>query len=319
MIDVYIVVFEGVLLLDLTGIAEPLRLANNWAQKEGLTAPFELRYVGPSEDAGTSLGLRLQGVAPLPAELSPGSWLIVPGTSQSREHYAGEAARKLVDWLATIGKNAGRRMTVCSGALLAGRAGWLNGRACTTHHDLIERLRQATPEAKVLDNRIYVVDRGVATSAGITAGIDLALWAIGEVLGPQGALAVAREMVVFARRAGADPQLSPWLAHRNHLHPAVHRVQDALAAAPAEDWSLPKMAAIAHVGERHLARLFTEHAGITPLHYLQRQRLALAEQLLGDASRSVEEIAGRVGFGNAHQLRRVWQREKGGSPRAAQA
>ncbi len=240
---------------------------------------------------------------------------MVPGASQSREAYAGETARRLVAWLARVGPQAAWRMTVCSGALLAGRAGWLEGRACTTHHDLIERLRQANPAAKVLDNRIYVVDRGVATSAGITAGIDLALWAIGEVLGPRGALAVAREMVVFARRAGADPQLSPWLAHRGHLHPAVHKVQDALAAAPAEDWPLPRMAALAHVGERHLGRLFAEHAGISPLHYLQQLRLALAEQLLADVARSVEEVAGAVGFGSAHHLRRVWQREKGGSPR----
>jgi transcriptional regulator GlxA family with amidase domain len=314
-IPVYIVVFDGVLLLDLTGIAEPLRLANDWAAAAGRPLPFELRYVGPEAGARCSLGLLLQDIEPLPEELPAGSWLIVPGASQSRESYAGELARKLVAWLARVGGGAAWRMTVCSGALLAARAGWLDGRACTTHHDLIDRLRQSSPAARVVDNRIYVVDRGVATSAGITAGIDLALWAIGEVLGPEGALAVAREMVVFARRAGADPQLSPWLAHRGHLHPAVHKVQDALAAAPADDWPLPRMAALAHTSERHLSRLFADHAGITPLHYLQQLRLALAEKLLADPRRSVENIAGATGFGSAHHLRRVWQREKGGSPR----
>lgn len=315
MIPVYFVVFDGVLLLDLTGIAEPLRLANDWAAGEGRPAPFTLSFVGPEAAARCSLGLRLQGLEALPERLPAGSWLIVPGASSSRQAYAGETAARLVAWLARVGGDAAWRMTVCSGALLAGRAGWLDGRACTTHHDLIARLRHDHPKAKVLDNRIYVVDRGVATSAGITAGIDLALWAIGEVLGPPGALAVAREMVVFARRAGADPQLSPWLANRSHLHPAVHRVQDALAAAPAEDWSLPRMAAVAHVGERHLARLFAEHAGISPLHYLQQLRLALAEKLLADAGRSVEEVASAVGFGSAHHLRRVFKRDKGKSPR----
>lgn len=315
MIPVYFVVFDGVLLLDLTGIAEPLRLANAWAKEEGRPLPFAFHYVGPDPEAATSLGLRLAGLEPLPERLPAGSWLVVPGADNSREAYAGETARRLVAWLARVGGEAAWRLTVCSGALLAGRAGWLEGRACTTHHDVIPRLRAANPAAKVLDNRIFVVDRGVATSAGITAGIDLALWAIGEVLGPRGALAVAREMVVFARRAGADPQLSPWLAHRGHLHPAVHRVQDALAAAPAEDWPLPRMAALAHVGERHLARLFAEHAGISPLQYLQQLRLALAEQLLSDVSRSVEEVAAALGFGSAHHLRRVWRREKGGSPR----
>lgn len=315
MIPVYIVVFEDVLLLDLTGIAEPLRLANEWAAEAGRPLPFDLHFTGPEDRARCSLGLDLQNIAPLPDTLPAGSWLIVPGAAQSRESYAGERAQTLVAWLARVGGAAAWRMTVCSGALLAGRAGWLDGRSCTTHHDLIDRLRHSCPAAKVVDNRIYVVDRGVATSAGITAGIDLALWAIGEVLGPQGALAVAREMVVFARRAGADPQLSPWLANRGHLHPAVHKVQDALAAAPAEDWSLPRMAALAHTSERHLSRLFAEHAGITPLHYLQQLRLALAEKLLADPQRSVEKIADATGFGSAHHLRRVWQREKGGSPR----
>jgi len=314
-IPVYVVVLEGVLLLDLSGIAEPLRLANEWAAGQRRQRPFELRFVGPEPSARSSLGVAIAGVEPLPGALPPSSWLVVPGTGRARRDYQGETARTLVRWLAQVGGQAARRFTVCSGALLAGRAGWLEGRECTTHHDLIDALRAAAPGAKVLGNRIFVVDRGVATSAGITAGIDLALWAIGEVLGPVAALAVARDLVVFARRTGADPQLSAWLAHRNHVHPAVHRIQDAIAHAPAEPWSLPRMAKVAHVGARHLTRLFAEHAGVTPLVYLQRIRLAVARTLLEGSESSVDEVAAASGFSSAHQLRRAWRRELGGTPR----
>jgi len=315
MIPVYVVILEGVMLLDLSGIAEPLRLANEWAVSQRRPRPFDLRFVGPEPSARSSLGVAVAGVEPLPEALPPSSWLVVPGTGRSRRDYQTETARKLVRWLAQVGEQAERRLTVCSGALLAGRAGWLAGRECTSHHELIDALREAAPGAKVLGNRIFVVDGGVATSAGITAGIDLALWAIGEVLGPAGALAVAREMVVFARRAGADPQLSAWLANRNHVHPAVHRIQDAIAHAPAEDWPLPRMAKVAHVGARHLTRLFAEHAGVTPLIYLQRIRLDVARALLDGSESSVDTVAAASGFSSAHQLRRAWRRELGGTPR----
>jgi transcriptional regulator GlxA family with amidase domain len=315
MIPVHVVVYDGVLLLDLAGISEPLRLANQWALSQGLAQPFELRFIGPSPRAETSLGMTLDGLHPLVDDLPPQSWLIVPGAADSRKRYASREAARLIEWLARVGPQAARRLTVCSGALLAGRAGWLDGRQCTTHHDLIVRLGQLSPSAKVLENRIFVIDGGVATSAGILAGVDLALWTIGEVLGPVGALAVAREMVLFIRRAGGDPQLSAWLAHRNHLHPAVHRVQDAIALAPTQPWTLSRMAAVAHVGERHLARLFAEHAGVTPLIYLQRIRLALAQTLLGDPDVSVEAASDKAGFSSAHHLRRVWRRELGGTPR----
>jgi transcriptional regulator GlxA family with amidase domain len=315
MIPVYVVVYDGVLLLDLVGISEPLRLANQWARSQGRALPFELRFIGPAPRAETSLGLELAGLQPLSARLPRESWLIVPGAADVRRRYAGREAARLVEWLAAVGPQTARRLTVCSGALLAGRAGWLDGRQCTTHHDLIPRLAQLAPSAKVLANRIFVIDGGVATSAGIMAGVDLALWLVGEVLGPIGALAVAREMVVYIRRAGGDPQLSLWLAHRNHLHPAVHRVQDAIALAPTQTWTVPRMAAVAHVGERHLARLFSEHAGVTPLVYLQRIRVALAQTLLGDPDMSVEAAAEKAGFSSAHQLRRVWHRELAATPR----
>ena len=124
------------------------------------------------------------------------------------------------------------------GGPAVGARGLLSGRQCTTHHNLIETLRALAPDATVLDDRIFVEDGPLLTSAGITTGIDLALYLIEGHFGPELAAMVARRQVVFMRRSGRDPQLSPWLAYRNHLHPAVHRAQDAIAREPARRWSL---------------------------------------------------------------------------------
>lgn len=314
-IPVCVLLTDNVLLLDVAGIVEPFRIANWWSTKEKLRPRFELRFFGARSSERCSLGLSLARLEALPPMLPPGAWLIVPGVADVATTVPRLARSPVVDWLAEVGVAASRRLTVCSGALLAAHAGWLNGRSCTTHHDLIGTLRKIAPLAKVLENRIFVIDESLATSAGITAGIDLALWAVGEVLGPAGALGVAREMVVHARREGGDAQISSWLQQRNHLHPAVHRVQDAITQSPAESWTLARMATIACVGERQLTRLFKQYAGGSPLDFMHRIRLAAFDKLIADDRRSVESAATAVGYLSAQQLRRVWRRQRKGSPR----
>jgi transcriptional regulator GlxA family with amidase domain len=165
-----------------------------------------------------------------------------------------------------------------------------------------------------LENRLYVTDERISCSAGVTAGIDLTLHLVAELAGPRLACAVAREMVVYMRRGGADPQLSPWVSGRNHLHPALHRVQDAVAAAPCDDWSVTRMASLACTSSRHLARLFHEHAGISPLDYLHRLRVTVARELLVQSSLDMEAIAERSGFGSARHLRRIWGKYEAAPP-----
>ncbi|MEP6483806.1 MAG: helix-turn-helix domain-containing protein [Rudaea sp.] len=314
-IPICVIVTDNVLLLDVAGIVEPFRIANWWSAKENLTPRFDLRFFGARSTERCSLGLSLSRLEPLPKRLPDGAWLIVPGIADVSTTLPRLAQSSVVGWLANVGALAARKLTVCSGALLAAHAGWLDGRACTTHHGLIGTLRSIAPRAKVLENRIFVVDDSLATSAGITAGIDLALWAVGEVLGPAGALGVAREMVVHARREGGDPQISSWLQQRNHLHPAVHRVQDAIAQAPSQSWTLASMATIACVGERQLTRLFKHYAGSSPSDYLHRVRLEAFDELIVDERRSIESAATAVGYSSAQQLRRVWRRQREGSPR----
>ncbi|MFZ1098758.1 MAG: helix-turn-helix domain-containing protein, partial [Steroidobacteraceae bacterium] len=210
-------------------------------------------------------------------------------------------------------------LCVCSGSVLAAHAGLLAGRACTTHHAHTDELRRVEPRARVLENRIFVEDGPVFTSAGVTAGLDLALHVIGAQLGPRVAADIARDLVVYLRRAGTDPAHSPWVMHRNHLHPAVHRVQEAVARNPAARWGSRELAAVACTGARNLGRLFAEHARCSPLDYVQLLRVALARQLVTHSRLDLERVALESGFRSARHLRRVWARWEGRPPSAFRA
>jgi transcriptional regulator GlxA family with amidase domain len=165
---------------------------------------------------------------------------------------------------------------------------------------------------------VFVIDPPLYSSAGVTTGIDLMLHRIAESCGEALAAQVAQTMVVALRRGPHDPELSPFLAYRNHLHPALHRVQDAVSEEPQADWTVPRMAEVAHTSARHLTRLFVEHAGVAPLAYLRRLRLASA-QLALQSGANVTRAAELSGFGSDTQLRRAWhQFGLAGSPSDAQ-
>lgn len=308
-IPVLFVLLPNVLMLDLAGPAEVLRLATQIADAGAPT--FDLQYVSPVPRLHSSIGLPLSDLAPLPAALVPGSLVVLVGSTASvnetRRQAFEQASGELCNWLRQVYAPADARLVcICAGALSAARAGLLDGLQCTTHHSLCATLQALAPRARVLENRLYVTDGRVCSSAGITAGIDLMLHLLAELSGPRLACAVARDMVVYLRRSGSDPQLSPWLDGRNHLHPALHRVQDAVAAAPADDWSVERMADIACTSPRHLGRLFHEHAGCSPLDHLHRLRVSLARELLAQSALDMEAVAQRAGFGSARHLRRVW-------------
>lgn len=296
--DIWFVLPPRFMLLDFAGPAEAMRIATEFG------ADFKLHYAACAVQTSCSLGLPLGGLQPLPLQLPDDSLIIIPGADCSAEAYAMPEAQQIVRWLSSSFQPHNHQLaTICSAALLAGMAGLLAHRQCTTHHSLIERLRQTDNSTQVLENRVFVQDGAVWTSAGITAGIDLALQLISQLANPAIAREVAREMVVYFRRSGQDVQLSPWLAHRNHLHPAVHKVQDLIAASPEQDWSLTALAGQVHVSVRHLSRLFREHAGVSVHDYHLALRAARASQWR-TAGLSKEKAALAAGFSSARQ----WQR-----------
>jgi transcriptional regulator GlxA family with amidase domain len=304
------VLLPEVVLLDVAGPADAFR---NAARR--IPGSYRLRFVGPEPAVAASIGLSLTGLEPLPDRFAPGTILVLTGISGAAVDPRAQATRRVIDWL-RASPRPGLLLCVCAGSVVAAHAGLLAGRECTTHHEHIEELRRAEPRARVLENRIFVEDGPVFTSAGVTAGLDLALHVIGAQHGPRMAADIARDLVVYLRRAGTDPALSPWVMHRNHLHPAVHRVQDAVALNPAATWSAAQLAAIACTSSRNLSRLFAEHAGCSPLDYVQLIRFALAKQLLTRTPLQLEHVAARAGFRSAQHLRRVWTRWEARPPSA---
>jgi transcriptional regulator GlxA family with amidase domain len=308
-------ILPEVVLLDVAGAADAFRVAEREAPGN-----YQLRFVSTQSTVRAAVGLHLDKLEPLPQHIPDHSVIVVTGVTSKGLRLDSAPAITLVRWLKRAMENETvTLMCVCAGALLAAKAGVLKGRECTTHHQHIDDLMQMEPAATVHANRIFVEDGRVFTSAGVTAGLDLTLYVIGQQLGHQVVAAVARDLVVYMRRSGGDPQLSPWVMHRNHLNPVLHRVQDAVIRDPAANWSAARLAAVACTSARNLARLFAEHAGCSPLDYVQRLRVALARELVSNSELGMERVAEKTGFSSAHQLRRVWRRWEATPPTAHRA
>jgi transcriptional regulator GlxA family with amidase domain len=306
-IDVFFVLPRGSLILDWAGPAEALRFANT--ELPARAPAFALHFVAPQAESLSSVGASIAGLAPLPERIEAPAWVVLVGrTSTGHRRDDDREDRLVIDWLRRVqpGARGVRLVTVCSGALLAASAGLFARRRATTHHGDLEELALRAPDAIVVPDRVFVQDDEVWSSAGVTAGIDLALHLVAAQCGPVVAARVAQRMAVALRRGPDDPQLSPFLAHRQHFNARLHRVQDALSSAPREAWSVARMAALAHTTPRTLTRLFGAHAGITPLAYLRGIRLALARSALAAGS-TVTAAAEAAGFHSDLQLRRAWR------------
>ncbi|WP_433471763.1 GlxA family transcriptional regulator [Spirillospora sp. CA-142024] len=297
----------GLHLLDLAGPAQVFSTAAD----NGL--PYRLAYVAdrpaPGDGDGregvpTAQGLPLQAPSAWPG-LTPGDIVLVPGWrwgtgAPHAPPISGHAARRLTAHHAAGGTVA----SVCAGAFALAHAGLLDGRRCTTHHELQDALARRHPRAAVVRDVLYITDGRVVTSAGIASGIDLALHLVAARHGPGAAARTARAMVVYARRNGDEPQASAMLRHRAHVSDAVHRAQDLIDARYTRALPLHALAAEAGVSERTLTRRFTAATGLTPLRYQQELRLERAEHLIGQGT-TADAAARAVGFTDARMLRRL--------------
>lgn len=300
-------------LLDLAGPAQVFSTA------AGQGYSYDLRYVADSEDVPTAQGLPLRASVNWP-ELEPGDIVLVAGWRSPRLAPAVPLAEPTLRRVAEHHTRGGLVASVCSGAQALAAAGLLDGRRCTTHHALQDELAARYPKASVVRDVLYVVDDRVATSAGIASGIDLALHLVATEHGAAAAARVAREMVVYARRNGDEPQASAMLRHRGHLSDVTHRAQDHIESRFTEPLPLADIAAACAVSERTLTRRFAEATGMTPLRYQHQLRLERAENLIGHGS-TIESAARAVGFQDARMLRRLRSRPavSGNRPRGSAA
>ncbi|MGY0490473.1 GlxA family transcriptional regulator [Streptomyces sp. WG-D5] len=304
---VLVLLFDQVQSLDVTG---PVEVFCGAALAAGdADAGYRVRTASlDGEPVRTSSGLTLvpdHALADAPAPHT----LLVPGGQGTRD-----PDHRLIDWLRSGAPRAQRLVSVCTGAILLARAGLLDGRRATTHWAYCDRLARDHPRIDVDPDPIYVRDGNVATSAGVTAGIDLALALVEEDHGRDVALTVARHLVVFLRRPGNQAQFSAQLAAQTARREPLREVQQWISEHPDDDLSVESLASRARLSPRQFARAFQAEAGLTPGKYVERVRVEHARRLLEDTADGVEEISRASGYGTPEAMRRAFLKTLGTPP-----
>jgi transcriptional regulator GlxA family with amidase domain len=303
---VVIVAFNEVQALDVTGPSEVFSLADRGTDGGAYT----IELVAPAPIT-TSSGLTLTPHAALDQARGEIDTLVVPGGQGTRQAAGDE---RLISWLRRAALRSRRVTSVCTGAFLLARAGLLDGRRATTHWAACAALSRSYPTIEVEPDPIFVRDGNVYTSAGVTAGIDLALALVEEDLGPQVALNVARSLVLFVRRSGGQAQFSSGLAGQAASRPGIRELQQWINDHLANDLSVPALAERAFMSERNFSRVFSREVGNAPAAYVEGVRLERARLLLETTELQLEEIARRCGFGTVETLRRSFARRLKASP-----
>jgi transcriptional regulator GlxA family with amidase domain len=296
------VIFDGFQVLDLTGPHEVFES----------TGRYECLVVGPrSGPVKASGGLRVH--AEFGTDLAPSGidTLVVAGgagVDQARKDAA------LVGWVAAAARTARRVTSVCSGALLLAEAGVLDGRRVTTHWGREEQMKREYPRLDVDCDPIFVRDGPVWTSAGVTAGMDLALALVEDDHGREEAHAVARELVMFLRRPGSQSQFSVPLWSAQPATDPIRAVVSSVQADPGARHTIADLAERSGLSVRHLQRRFTAELGVPPAAYVERVRVEAARRALAEGDEPVETLARRLGFGTGETLRRAFHRHVGVAP-----
>jgi transcriptional regulator GlxA family with amidase domain len=305
--SIALLALPDVQLLDVAGPLDVFAEANAQSGR----AVYSLALVGT--EAGpitTSSGRRLLPDLVAPADAAFDT-LLVAGAPRIHEAAVGA---ELLAWLAGTAARCRRYGSVCSGAFLLGQAGLLDGRRVTTHWAVAERLAARFPAARVEPDAICLFDGPLRTAAGVTAGLDLALALVEEDLGAEIARHVAAQLVMFFKRGGGQMQFSRRGVSAPAGRSALQEVQRWVAAHPAEDHGVERLAARAGMSPRHFARLFRAETGLTPAAYVETVRIEAGRHLLETGAVALKQVAGACGFRDADTFRRAFQRRVGTTP-----
>ena len=327
--EVTIVAYPGVQSLDITGPLEVFSAASRilamrdareqasarrqpTARERSGARGYEVRILarggGP---LSTSSGLALVPHADLGRVSARLDTLLVPG---GEGHARASDDDELVAWIARASARARRTVSVCTGAFLLARAGLLDGRRATTHWAYARALQAACPEVRVDAEPIFIREGSIWTSAGVTAGLDLALALVEEDHGRELSLTIARHLVMFLRRPGGQSQFSATLESQQPAREPLRELQREVVENVAGDHTVEAMASRAHMSSRHFARAFRAETGVTPARYVERVRLEAARRRLEDTREPVALIAAACGFGTAETMRRAFIRSLGVGP-----
>lgn len=308
---VTLVIFDDFQLLDAAGPLAAFEMACR-----RVPGAYDLRVVSlHGGNIRSSVGVPL-GSEPFPTPAAPDALpdtLVVAG---GRGVFDAAACAPTVAYVRTAATSARRTASVCSGAYVLAAAGLLSGRRATTHWQNSADFQQRHPDVRLDADRIYVRDGAVWTSAGISAGIDLALALIADDLGEDVARWAARQLVVYFRRPGGQFQISALLDLGGDRFAALlDHVRNNLAS----PLRVEDLAAEAGMSPRHFARVFTAEVGTTPARAVERLRVEAAAAALESGAPSLQGVARQCGFGDAERMRRAFLRLRGAAPSVLKA
>jgi len=306
MITVYFLVLPEVQLLDLTGPAHIFYEAKEYG------ADIALVYLSLGKDskAYSSAGVSLGDLHHFEDyQMDGNDILFVPGmeshlflkTDFEKEHEG------FINWLRLQHRNGTRICSVCTGAYILGFARLLDDKNCTTHWKYFDDFSTRFPKSNLQNDRLLVKDGTIYSSAGVSAGIDLALFLLEELLGPVFTAQIAAEVVIYFRRTESDPQLSAFLLHRNHVDTRIHQIQDFIAQNLERKISVNFLAEKVHMSPRNLTRLFKKNTGLTLGNYIDNLRIELAQKMLGEGEK-VSAVTSACGLKSSNQLRNLFRK-----------
>ncbi|WP_422083854.1 GlxA family transcriptional regulator [Ulvibacterium sp.] len=299
--DAYFLIPPEVQLLDIAGPIHLFYEANEYG------AQFKAHYLSlnPGTEEISSAGIALSRLEPFwNFTLGPHDLLFIPGL-ESHLFFAEDFKPKnqlFFSWLREQNQNKAKICSVCTGAYIMAFAGLFEGKSCTTHWKYFGDFKTRFPRAKLLSDRLIVKDGNLYSSAGVSSGIDLALFLLEEIYGPVFATKIAKEVVIYLRRTENDPQLSVFLQYRNHMDNRIHQVQDTLAQNLDKKLKIEELAENSHMSPRNLTRVFKKTTGITIGDYLAKLRIERALQLLSSGTK-VNAVSLACGLQSSNQLR----------------
>ncbi len=296
---------NGTHLLDLAGAVQTFHEATNYGIE------YEIHYVSdnPNQKSSANLGFSNLDIFS-EIDIKPNDILIVAGF---RVCYLNKENTGLFNWLKQADAVNATICSVCTGAFMLAEAGLLDGKECTTHWDFTGKLQKEYPRLKVLKNRLFVKSDNIYTSAGVTTGIDLALFLLEKRHGAKFAYQIARELVVYIRRDGSATQDSIYIQNRQHINSSVHEIQDWIIHHLDEKIKIEQLAERIYTSPRNLTRLFKTTTGITVGEYIESLRVEKAMQLLKE-NHKVDAVAQSCGFQSTNQLRNILKKRKGVLP-----
>lgn len=308
-----IIIYPGFKALEAIGPMSVFEYANLHLRRQGKPAGYDVRIAStaPGHIRSDTL-MSLEATKAIHTLALPDDAIVV-GTRDIAA--ALDANPALVDWIAASAGRLQRLAALCSGTFFLAAAGQLDGKRATTHWGVAGKLRQQFPAVSVDEDAIFVRTGNLWTSAGVTAGIDLALAFVEDDFGRDLALEVATEMVVYLKRPGGQSQFSTHLLSQKTAQPTIRDIQNWILSHLEDNLSIAILADKARMSVRNFTRVFHQEAGVSTLEFVETARFERARQLLGDVALPVKTVAARSGFASDDHLRRVFQRRLGITPK----